>query len=292
MGKRILGIIILVLFVVVPGPSANRLLVLDVGQGDAIVLTTKQGQSVLVDGGPDDGWLTDLHRFVPGDVLDLLVISHYDADHIAGLLAVFDQYSVTHIWLPEVLPHTHGAWEVRQAALAEGAQVVNPKLGDRLILGQLSLEVLSPDPLAPVSSDTPSNDQAYVIGVSLGETHMLLTSDAPEARISQAWSFWNKESDLEVLKVGHHGSNTSTSLELITQLQPELAIISVGQKNRYHHPAQSTLDALQQAGVPIWRTDQQGTANVVLNSDGTLSQDTFVPGIVGWVMYWLEQTKP
>lgn len=285
MGKRFLAIIVLAVCLLWPAPPRNALHVMDVGQGDAILLTTTAGHSMLVDGGPDAGLMSELGRDLNGNRLDLMVVTHYDADHVSGFPAVLKAYQVQEIWLPPAEPTTVIGQTVKQQALEEGALIRTPVLGDTLQLDDFQVQVLSPDFSQPRSPDTPTNDLAYILGVTLGETNVLLTSDAPKQRIEQAWEWWKltaKDNDLslEVLKVGHHGSKTSTNLELLQDLQPSQAIISVGAHNRYHHPATETMHALEYLDIPTWRTDQQGSEDLLLYADGQTAPDHRLPGIL------------
>lgn len=288
MGKRLLGIIVLAGLLLLPPPPANGLYILDVGQGDSILLTTDQGHTLLVDGGAPGSVLLPLSA-VGVDEIDILVATHYDSDHAGGLIDVLESYTVHEVWLPSVEPHTQIAERLWQLAQAENAQVRFPQAGDHFTFDAFNISVLSPDPNAPPSSDTSTNDQALVLGVSLGVTDVFLTSDAPASRLQSAWERWLDEEagsalslPLEILKVGHHGSKTSTTTALVTQLQPQLAVISVGARNRYGHPSAQTLQALEQAGVPVQRTDQQGTVAVLLYPDGSFAYENRPPGILAW----------
>jgi competence protein ComEC len=263
-----------------PLPPRNELHVIDVGQGDAILLTTAAGHSMLVDGGPDESLLSDLGRDLNGNRLDLMVITHYDADHVSGFPAVLKNYQVQEIWLPPVEPTTEIGHKVKQLAVAEGALIRTPVVGDTLQLDDFHITVLAPDFSQPASPDTPTNDLAYVLGVSLGTTDILLSSDAPKERLEQAWTAWNLDSPLEVLKVGHHGSKTSTDLNLLQMLRPQQSIISVGAHNRYHHPAVDTLQVLDYLHIPIWRTDEQGSADLFIYPNGHTAPDHRLPGIL------------
>lgn len=299
MGKRFLGIIILASLLLLPPPPANELQVLDVGQGDSILLTTDEGHVMLVDGGTAGSVLLPLSA-ASVDEIDILVATHYDADHAGGLVDVLQAYTVHEVWLPSVEPHTQTAHSLWQLTQQEGAQVRFPQAGDHFNLDDLTITVLSPDSHTPVSADTATNDQALVLGVSLGQTNVLLTSDAPTERLQAAWERWLSDDQtegptlslpLEILKVGHHGSKTSTTSALVQQLQPQLAVISVGARNRYGHPARQTLQALERASVPTIRTDQQGTVSLLLYADGRVAYESRPPGLLAWFIF-LSTTRP
>lgn len=288
MVKRILAIIGLAVCLLWPAPPRNELHVIDVGQGDAILLTTAGGHSLLMDGGPDANLLGDLSRDLRGHTLDVMVVSHYDADHVSGFPAVLRAYQVKEIWLPALAPTTQVGLEVYRLSQAEGAVLRTPVVGDTLHLDDFQIQVLAPDLTQPASADSSTNDLAYVLGVSLGATNVLLTADAPSERTQQAWARWTQTgtdfvAPLEVLKVGHHGSRTSTTAPLLKQLSPQVAVISVGARNRYHHPSPETMQALTAQYIPTWRTDQQGSFDLLLYPDGRTTLDHRFPGILAWI---------
>jgi len=236
-----------------------EMLVFDVGQGDAILLDDGHGNQILVDGGPDDGILSRLGQTLPWHDrrIEVVVVTHPDADHLSGLLAVLDRYAVDTIleYIPEP-PETGLFLAWRERVVAEGSVVLTAESGMQLQTGNgFSLDVFVPDP--PLSAE---NDNSIMLSLRRdGHCLALLTGDAGVAE-ERGWLVSGQAKACEVLKIGHHGSKTSTSVELLQLLQPERGVISVGADNRYGHPHPDVLARL--SGLSLHRTDQQGTFRI------------------------------
>jgi competence protein ComEC len=234
---------------------------LDVGQGDAVFIQTPDGRQILIDGGPSPSALaSELGAVMPfwDRSLDLVILTHPDSDHAAGLIPLFDRLAVDAA-LDALAPGDPqgAAWRnatanVSRQSVARGAQAQT---------GRLTLNVLSPAAI-PGNAET-GNDDSLVLRLEYGATSLLLTGDAEaEAEREMLASGLPLRSD--ALKVGHHGSNASTSPEFLAAVQPRLAVISVGADNRFGHPAPDLLARL--AGVEILRTDAHGRIELI--SDG------------------------
>jgi len=232
---------------------------IDVGQGDAILIEAN-GTVILVDGGDASANVADYLQAQGIQDVDLMVATHPHEDHIEGLIDVLAIYDVHEIWTNGGT-HTSQTYEDFAAAVAaESATERDVSRGYSTQMNGLEIDVLHPT--SPLSGDL--NEDSVVLQVSCGEVAILLTGDATtdsEASMQAAGVL----SDVEVLKVGHHGSNTSTSDAFLTAVTPEDAVISVGAGNTYGHPHEETLDRLATAGVTVYRTDLDGT--VVLTSD-------------------------
>ncbi len=239
---------------------------LDVGQGDAILVVAPDGRQILVDGGPSPtALLNELGNVLPfwDRSLDLIVLTHPDGDHITGLIPLLDRYRVAQVLdvpqsdtTPEAAP-----WRERLVVLS-----VRRTFGQRgmvLPVGAARLTVLNPDatPLVGTASDT--NNNAAVLRLDYGQTSLLFTGDAEqEAEADMLAAGVPLRAD--VLKVGHHGSNGSSSAPFLATVAPRLAVIQVGADNTFGHPHPDVLKRL--AGLEILRTDQRGRIEVV--SDG------------------------
>jgi competence protein ComEC len=245
--------------------------VLDVGQGDAILLRTDRGRWIVVDAGRmwkngDAGKSTILPYIRSrGGEVEALIISHAHADHIGGAV------SVLHYLHPDVF------WD---AAFAQGSQVYATSLreaessgtrwrrvhpGDTMRVDGVLIRFLAPDSAWTSGLNDP-NEASTVASVEFGSTHFLLMGDAE--RDEEAWLMNHASSDLraDVLKVGHHGSSTSSTDAFLAAVEPSLAVISVGADNLYGHPSADVLASLSRIGARIVRTDQAGT--IVVHSDG------------------------
>jgi competence protein ComEC len=264
----ILAAAILLWQIILAQNSSDKLMVafLDIGQGDAIFIQAPGGTQVLIDGGPNNGILKELGRIMPfyDRSLDIIIATHPDLDHIGGLPRVIKNYSVNYILEPGVIRDTAAYQEFRRLSKAEGARLTIARRGQKIEIGQGAvLEILFPDRDV---SNIEANTASIVAKLTYGQTSLLLTGDAPDSIEKYLASLDGLRLDVDVLKVGHHGSNTSTTDMLLGLSSPKYAVISAGRDNRYGHPHQEVLESLERFGAEILRTDTMGT--VVLESDG------------------------
>ncbi len=255
------------------GRGRAELLMIDVGQGDAVALRGPDGTWMLVDAGPPAGVGRDHggHPVVRAlrargvRRLEALVLTHADLDHVGGAEAVLQSFQVGVVLDPALAAGKEAFVAALQAARARGVPWRAARAGMELSLGDLTVDVLSPgDSL--LSTDPEANEASVVLLARLGRFEALLTGDAYkplERRLASALA-----PGIEVLKVGHHGSDTSTDPELVDRIAPALALISAGRGNRYGHPTPQVLARLESRGIPVWRTDQDGTVRVVGRADG------------------------
>ncbi|MCL5435746.1 MAG: MBL fold metallo-hydrolase [Patescibacteria group bacterium] len=243
-----------------------RVNVLDVGQGDAILATTISGSQVLIDGGPAGGGvLRELSGQMPffDRSLDLVVATHADADHIGGLVEVLARYRVKYVLTSDIPADTATFQAFSEKLAASGAHIIRPGPGMKIWLDNSTLlEILGPPGnFVPVES----NETSIVTRLRYGRTAVMLSGDAPVAE-EAAMIVSGRPLGADLLKVGHHGSKTSTSNEFLSAVAPGFVAISVGVKNRYGHPADEVLERLAAHGVTIDRTDEEGALEY--QSDG------------------------
>ena len=245
---------------------------LDIGEGDATLITTPRGQQILVDGGPSPtALISALGQEMPfwDRSIDLVVMTHADADHVTGLVETLKRYRVGG-WLDNGRSEEQTIYQECQKELDQrnvprnvvqaGARI---DLGDGAVLAVLN-PVTPPDPSAGAGAD--SNDQSVVLRLTWRQASVLLTGDIQaEAESSLLQS--GQMLSANVLKLAHHGSNRSSSASFLTAVHPSYAVISVGADNRFGHPAASILDRLTQLGVTILRTDQAGTIELITDSE-------------------------
>jgi len=237
---------------------------LDVGQGDAIFIESPEGTQVLIDGGRGTKVLRELSKVMPfwDRSIDVVVATHPDADHIGGLPYVLERFKVAQVLQTSVESDTAVFHVLENDIDKEKARVISPRRGTRLILdGSAVLTILSRD----VSKVSKTNDASIVIRLDYGETSFLFTADATKDVERELLQF-HKALDVDVLKVGHHGSNSSSSSEFLSATSPNFAVISVGAHNSYGHPTKQVLDRLSASGAKVFRTDTDGTLHFI--SDG------------------------
>lgn len=251
-------------FVPPPAPGVLRVAFLDIGQGDA-TLVQSGTHAMLVDSGPPDGPVLRRLRDLGVRRLDLLVGTHAQADHLGGADSV-----VRALPTAAVLDGRDGVREpqgdeLARAAAARGTPMVPAHAGQRLRLGSADVRVLWPPARTGVAdTDADPNDRAVVLRVSGAGIHLLLAADAESGVLAPLGL-----ARTDLVKVSHHGSADPGLRALLDRLRPRLAVIEVGRRNPYGHPAPQTLTDLRAAGVPALRTDRDGTV-VVDARDGRL----------------------
>jgi len=245
-------------------PSDWVYVVCDVGQGDGTVLRVGPHAAMVIDTGPDPQPMDDcLDRLGVRDV-PLLVLTHFDADHVSGVSAVFDGRNVGEVWTTVLHEPEHGVQLVQAAAASAGLQTTPAPYGTTITLGPVTAQVLWPPPDLPQSTD--SNGGSVTLLVRTHGLTLLLTGDiAPEGQEQIARTVPGLRVD--VLKIPHHGSRYQDE-DWLLSLHPRLAIVSVGADNDYGHPAAATLDPLIAAGVTVERTDQDGSVAVTADASG------------------------
>jgi competence protein ComEC len=243
----------------------------DIGQGDAIFIETPQGHQILIDGGPDETVLEKLGDEMPfwDRTIDLIILTHPEHDHIAGLIGVLKRYRVENILWTGVLRDTAEFREWQRLIQDEGAQIYTAKSGQRIYGGPASvnIEILYPFESFEGKEVKNSNNTSIITRLTYSSTSFLFTGDAHklvERRLLSRAKQWPKKMilDSNILKVGHHGSKTSTAKEFLEAVLPKIAIISVGRDNRYGHPHPEVLQILKEEGIKVLRTDKLGDIKI------------------------------
>jgi competence protein ComEC len=258
-------------------PHALEISALDVGQGDALFVVTPDGKTLMEDcGGPTGGEMTEHGNFEIGeDVvspvlwgrgvshLDVVVLTHAHSDHMGGMFAVLSNFHPRELWVG-----SNPATREYEALLAEARhlhiEVRRFHAGDAFAYGGMDVRVLAPA-ADYLPGPAAKNDDSLVLRVAYKRTSALLEGDAEAASESRMAKLPSIHSDL--LKVGHHGSKTSTTEIFLKAVSPSYAVVSVGMHNLYHHPRFETLEHLQQAGARTYRTDLDGMSTFYLDGE-------------------------
>ncbi len=235
---------------------------LDVGQGSAILVVAPNQNQVLIDGGPSDAVLAKLGQALPffDRKIELLILTHPDADHLSGLVEVLKRYEIGQI-LETGIADNSAEYQVWNNLIKEkNISVVFAQAGQIVVVADnLAIKILYP--LAKINGrDFSKNTNATsIVGkIFYGQNTILFTGDAEE-QTEQPLLLLGADLKADILAVGHHGSKTSTSAEFLAAVSPEIAVIQVGLKNRYGHPTQEVLDRLK--GINIFRTDLNKDVN-------------------------------
>ncbi|AKM78988.1 MAG: internalization-related competence protein ComEC/Rec2 protein [Candidatus Beckwithbacteria bacterium GW2011_GWB1_47_15] len=255
-----------------------HLIFCDVGQGDATLISYKNWQ-MLVDGGPGDAVVSCLgeHMSFWDRKVEVLAVTHPQADHIIGLVEVVRRYRVEKVIAGSYLNDTAEFRAFYEAVTAKNLPVFSPVQGDKFRLGQVDLAVLWPrqqtgdlawngqghELVLGAEYQGEINETSFVLKGTFSGFDFLLTGDIGEATERR---LVDKVGQVEVLKVAHHGSKYSSSGQFLEEVRPEVAVISAGQNNRFGHPTAETLSRLEAVGAKVFRTDEMETIEIV--SDG------------------------
>ena len=284
---------ILLIFLILQWPDSKlHLIVCNVGQGDAILLKLGSVQ-VLVDGGKDEKVIGCLARYIPlwDRTIEVMVATHPDADHIGGLASVLDNYSVEKLVLTSSFKQTADFERFYQAVQREaltGMELIyltelqklelereltgwiwnqavenNEQLRENTIPTETQLSAVK---LKKKEKNVSSNDLSIVVFLKYGRVSTLLTGDLEESG-ELALIKSGLLNTTTILKVGHHGSKSSTSTAFLKAVRPEIAVISAGKNNSYGHPTHEVLARLHEFGVTTYRTDEEGSIELITDGE-------------------------
>lgn len=247
-------------------PNGDKLVAhyLDVGQGDSIFIELPNDQTMLIDSGENyhGAAIIEYIEDCGHDKIDYLVGTHPHSDHIGSMAYIVRNFDIGSVYLPDASTNTYTYEKMLEAIKKKGLKVTTAKTGVNILSdseNSLNINILAPSSTKGVKN---LNNTSIIIKLKYGGTSFLFTGDAEKAELKTL------SGDLfaAVLKVGHHGSDTSTPQTLIDSVKPKIAVISVGEDNEYGHPSPKTLKRLENAGCEIYRTDLQQT--IAVTSDG------------------------
>ena len=247
----------------VPGDGEVMYHFIDVGQGDAILITTPDGNMLIdtsISGARDE--LTAYLAKAGVTELEYLVLTHPDADHIGNAAYIIENYPIKKILMTDYVATTKTYEKMLDAIEASSAEVIIPAPGETYDLGALRNIVIAPN----AEYDDP-NEMSIVLKSVYGDTAVMLTGDAEHLSEEDILKAFRAE-DLQctILKAGHHGSSTSSSQAFLDAVDPEIVVISCGEGNKYGHPHDEAMRRFEAMGLKIYRTDLEG--DIVFRTDG------------------------
>jgi competence protein ComEC len=256
-----------------------RVTMLDVGQGDSMLITTPGNQRILVDGGPDLSLLERVGEELPffDRSIELLILSHPDQDHITALPELLKRYTVKTVLMTGIAPASSRYQAFLHELHERGTEVILAESGNDLDLGEgVVLDILWPLRLM-LGSEAKNSNNASIVAKLTWQNHptslasselrgasILLTGDIEE-KVEDALLREGYDLHADLLKVPHHGSKTSSSTGFLLAVAPDLALISVGRENTYGHPHPAIVERYRRLNIPLKRTDQEGNVELVFD---------------------------
>ena len=260
----VLALVVVAIYLWPAGPTpALEIVFLDVGQGDATLIRTADGRVALIDGGRSTTLLLEHLEALGVSHFDLVIATHADFDHIAGLVPVLERYPVTN-FMDNGVPHTTQAYgRLIEAIEPSGARYLEAT-ERTLTLGDVTLTVLPP-PLI----DDDQNGNSIGIVLRYGELEVLLQGDATSVE-QRVWlsRYRDQLSGLDIYKAAHHGSRTGDAPEFVGPVSPEVVVVSAGFENSYGHPHPEALASYREVGATLYRTDLDGPVTVTVALGG------------------------
>lgn len=259
--------------------SELKIYFFDIGQGDGMLIRTPTHENIIIDGGPDNSFLSKLGQTLPfyDRTIDLMVLTHPHADHLAGLIPVLERYEVKKVLTSGVIYQSSVYDQWQKLVEQEQAEVIYARAGQKLIFGQVEFSVLAPlknyqnKTIAEKRGEWQSSDNgdnlnntSVVIKMVYQQNSALLMGDLEidgEAGLLAS----AQEVKVDLLKVGHHGSDTATGQKFLAKVSPKYAVIQVGQENKFGLPDLRVINLLTRQGVKIFRNDQQGDLTFTFN---------------------------
>lgn len=241
---------------------------LNVGQGDAIYIEAPNGTQTIIDGGPDNSLLGELGKVMPfyDKNIDVLIVTNPDKDHFAGFVSLLRLFKVDYVFESGTKQNTQIYKNLEEEIKERNIPKYIASRGQKIILDEKNnayIEILYPEGDV---SNLSSNDGSIVAKLVYASTSVMLQGDSTKMVEYKLLNSEPLSLDADILKIGHHGSKTSTADSYVKAVTPDYAVISLGKDNSYGHPHKDTLDTLNNSNIPVLRTDIEGRITFV--SDG------------------------
>ena len=239
---------------------------IDVGQGDSEFVELPNGESMLIDAGPAESGDTVVNyiQSLGYDRINYLVATHPHSDHIGGMKRVVDSFTIDNVYMPKATATTSSYQNLLKSIQSKGMRITTAKAGTKLLRhsqSDLKAEVLAPNS----DSYEELNDYSVVIKLTYGKVRLLFMGDATQVSENEMLKK-NKNVSADIIKVGHHGSSSSSGEQFVKKVKAQFAIVSVGAGNDYHHPHTKAMNRWKKQGTEVLRTD--GCGDLVLSTDG------------------------
>lgn len=242
--------------------SLLKISFIDVGQADSILIQYNNKNMLIDAGNNNDADIIESY-LKENNVksIDKMILTHPHEDHIGGASKIINDIPIGELYMPKVIANTKTFENTVKAAKSKNLQAISPKSGDKIFMDDLSFMVLAPNSGRYDSL----NNYSIVLKLTFQKKKFIFMGDAEELSEKEILSK-NYDVSADVIKIGHHGSNTSSSESFINRVSPKFAIISAGKNNDYHHPHKKVMDMLKNKSIKVYRTDENKT--IILTCDG------------------------
>ena len=245
---------------------------IDVGQGDSTLIITPHNQKILIDGGGSENYETGKNILIPYlldrkiDKLDYILISHFDQDHVGGILELLEEIKVEKIIISKQIQITEQYIKLLEIAQNKKIKILQVQRGNKLkIENNFTIDILFPD--IEQITENAINNNSIVAKITYKNFRMLFTGDIEEIAEKELIKLYkNNELNVDILKVAHHGSKTSSTKEFLDLVSPKIALIGVGKNNNFGHPNQDVLERLTDLGAKVYRTDKCGEITITIDN--------------------------
>lgn len=265
-----------------------RINFIDVGQGDSCLIRYK-GTNIMIDSGGSlsknkDGKSYDIGENVLNNYLlnrgitrlDYIMASHFDEDHSQGFVFLLKNMKVKNVIISEQYKTTSIYEQFKQICKKQNIQIIYVRSGDEIRIKDLAFKILHPKSKENQISENPLNNNAIVCMVKYKNRRILFTGDIEKVAENEMVKEYTNGLKADILKVGHHGSKTSTTKEFLDLINPSVALIGVGQNNKFGHPNEDVIKRLEEKNIQIYRTDEMGEISVIIDKNGKIKINTHI----------------
>lgn len=266
----------------------TRINFIDVGQGDSCLIRYK-GTNIMIDSGGSlsknkDGKPYDIGENVLNNyllnrgitILDYIMASHFDEDHSQGFVFLLKNMKVKNVIISEQYKTSSIYEQFKQICKKQNIQIIYVRSGDEIRIKDLAFKILHPKSKENQISENPLNNNAIVCMVKYKNRRILFTGDIEKVAENEMVKEYTNGLKADILKVGHHGSKTSTTKEFLDLINPSVALIGVGQNNKFGHPNEDVIKRLEEKNIQIYRTDEMGEISVIIDKNGKIKINTHI----------------